>query len=215
MSSFRARALALFVVAALPASFVLRAGDARASVSIAVAFEPLVKDSSAVAIVTPTEQTCVWENGRIYTYTRVHADTAVAGEVALGAEVWVRTMGGVVGHIGQSVDGEPVLTVGRPSLLFLRAGPAGAFEVTARAQGQFPVTLDESTKASKLMKSSAVGVLLPPKQALQAEKTLSPKALQSAPAPAAPLFAAEALHGRRVEDAVKDIAAAWKRLHAK
>lgn len=234
MSSFRANALALLIFSA-PASLALIASDAHASVSIAIAFEPLVKESSAVAIFSPTEQTSLWENGRIYTYTRLHADNAIAGDVmgpAANSEVWVRTMGGVVGHIGQLVDGEPVLTVGRPSLLFLRPGPAGAYEVTARAQGQFPVTLDATTKQPKLMKSSAVGLLLQAKPGLQAQTSIAnpptPGATdkktapgqtqvlpQALPAAVAPLLAGEALHGKPVDDAVKDITAAWKRLHAK
>jgi hypothetical protein len=178
--------------------------QARASVSIAVAFDTLVKESSAVAFVTPVEQKSVWENGRIYTYTRVHADNAVAGELATGDEPWIRTLGGVVGHIGQLVDGEPVLTVGRPALLFLRAGPPGSLEVTARAQGQYAVTLDDATKTQRLARSSAVGVILPPKGA-------PPPA---APVAVTPALAHEILHNKRVEDGVREIGAAWKRLHA-
>lgn len=185
--------------------------DARASVSIAVEFDTLVKESTSVAIITPVEQKSVWENGRIYTYTRVHADQAVAGELASGGEAWVRTMGGVVGHIGQQVDGEPVLTVGRPSLLFLRAGEAGTLEVTARAQGQFPVTLDD-TKNQKLIRSGSVGVLLPRKQAAAPVAAVAGQT-PAAPTPA-PALASDVLHNRKLDDGLRDISAAWKRLHA-
>ena len=64
---------------------------AQASISVAVAFDALVKDSTAVALVTPVEQKSVWENGRIYTYTRVHADNGVAGDLATDDEAWIRT----------------------------------------------------------------------------------------------------------------------------
>lgn len=183
------------------------ASDAHASISIAVVFDALVRESSAVALATPVEQRSVWEDGRIYTYTRIRADQAVAGELAAGGEAWVRTLGGVVGHIGQQVDGEPVLTVGRPSLLFLRSGTAGTLEVTARAQGQFAVTLDE-TKAQRLMRSSGVGVLLPPKAQQAGNAQVGPVA------PAATALAGDVLHNRKLDDGVREISTAWKRLHA-
>jgi hypothetical protein len=181
------------------------ATDAHASISIAVVFDALVRESSAVALFTPVEQRSVWEDGRIYTYTRVRADQAVAGDMTSGGEAWIRTMGGVVGHIGQQVDGEPVLTLGRPSLLFLRSGAPGTMEVTARAQGQFAITLDE-TKAQRLMRSNAVGVLLPPKAQQAGNAPL---------APAAPLvLAGDVLHMKKLDEGVREISTAWKRLHA-
>jgi hypothetical protein len=209
----RTAALAATLFLALPLGATVTT-DAQASVSIAVAFDALVRESSAVAVVTPLEQRSVWEDGRIYTYTRVRADQAVAGDLAAGGEAWVRTLGGVVGHIGQLVDGEPVLTTGRPSLLFLRPGTPGTMEVTARAQGQFAVTLDE-TKAQRLMRSSAVGVLLPPKSAQAGASQAGPLAPATATATATTgTLAQEVLHNKKLDDGVRDISAAWKRLHA-
>ena len=204
----RTAALAACLSLALPLGATVTT-DAHASVSIAVVFDALVRESSAVAVVTPVEQRSVWEDGRIYTYTRVRADQAVAGDIATGGEAWIRTLGGVVGHIGQLVDGEPVLTMGRPSLLFMRPGSAGTMDVTARAQGQFAVTLDE-TKAQRLMRSSSVGVLLPPKSA-QAGAAQSVNATTQA---VAPVMAQDVLHNKKLDDGVRDISAAWKRLHA-
>jgi hypothetical protein len=197
-----------FVVFFAFVAFLFLAPRAEGSVSVAVAFDALVKDSSAVALVTPIEQKSVWENGRIYTYSRVHADTGVAGDVGTGEEAWIRTMGGIVGNVGQIVDGEAVLTVGRPCLLFLHQGPPGALEVTARAQGQYPVTLDEATKTPRLVRSGAVGVLLPPKGAAKA------RAPVTGATQAAPILAHEMLHNKRVEDGLREIGVAWKRLHA-
>jgi hypothetical protein len=197
MSRF-ARYSLLFALALGPAAAAV-ASNAQASVSIAVGFDALVRTSSAAAIATPVEQRSVWENDRIYTYTRVHVETSVAGELPVGSEAWVRTMGGIVGHIGQVVDGEAVLTMGRPSLLFLQAGPPGAYEVTARAQGQFVVKVD-AQKRTLLARSSAVGVLFP---RAGTDASTAPSVLAS-----------DVLHGRPVEDAIRDIAAAWSRLHA-
>jgi hypothetical protein len=126
----------------------LLVADARASVSIAVTWDGLLRESTAAALVTALDGRAVWEGDRIYTYTHVRVDRGVAGELATGDEAWVRTMGGVVGRVGQVVDGEPVLTRGQTSLLFLHpipARPPGAFDVTARGQGQFPLVADEKT----------------------------------------------------------------------
>lgn len=196
MFRLRARALAILLGLSSASAAVAFATDAPASVSIAVTFDGLVRETSVAAVVTPLEQRALWENGRIYTYTRVSLDRVVAGAPAT-TEVWVRTMGGIVGKVGQIVDGEAVLTVGRPSLLFLHPGPANvaAHEVTARGQGQFPLVVDDK-KATRVMRAGNVGALLPPKGAQ------------------APVLAADAIHGRLLDDVARDVAAAHKRLHA-
>jgi hypothetical protein len=181
----------------------LAATDAGASVSIQVTWDGLLRESTAAAIVTPTESQSVWENGRIYTYTQVHVDRAVAGDLATGADAWVRTMGGVVGKIGQRVEGEAVLAPGYASLLFMHTGgnaPAGVYQVTARGQGQFPVVAaaDPAT-APHLVKSNAAGALLAP-------NTVGPVP--------APVLAADIVHGRLVDDVAADVIAAWGRAHA-
>src|SRR5689334_7452074 len=102
------------------------ASDANASVMIAVPFDSLVKDADALAVVAPQEPKSVWEYSRIYTYTRVQLAQGVAGDTSTGGgDVWIRTMGGVVGKIGQLVDGEPVFTANKQNLLFLRKFKAG------------------------------------------------------------------------------------------
>jgi hypothetical protein len=172
---------------------------AHASVSIAVTWDGLLHESSAAVVATPVESRSVWENGRIYTYTRLHVDRAVAGSVAAGGDVWVRTMGGIVGKIGQIVEGEAVLAPSHPSLLFLHAGPVGAFEVTARGQGQFPVVTDTSGGPAKVVRSHAVGAIVAPKTPTPATTQLR--------------LAADVLHGRAVDDVARDIAAAWSHAH--
>jgi hypothetical protein len=156
-----------------------------------------------VAVMTPFEQQMVWEDNRIYTYTHEHVDSTVAGVLKTGDEVWVRTMGGVVGPIGQVVDGEAVLTVGRPSLLFVHEGPAGALQVTARAQGQFAIVLDAQNH-QRVVRSSAVGALVAPHPGTG-----------GVPAGATPgPLATDVLHNHSLDDAARDIGAAWGRIHA-
>jgi hypothetical protein len=184
--------------------------DAHASIAITVLFDELVRDSSGAALVTPMEQRAVWENGRIFTFTRVHVDRAIAGTI--DSDPWVRTMGGVVGKVGQLVDGEPVLTVGRPGLLFMQPlseeGP-GVYIVTARAQGQFPVVVD-AQNTQRFVRSSAVGagVPTPRERVVQISRSRAMSGLASG----APL-ATDVLHKRPIEDGVRDVAAAWTRIH--
>jgi len=181
----------------------LAASDAGASVSIQVTWDGLLRESTAAAIVTANESQSVWENGRIYTYTHVHVDRGIAGDLATGADAWVRTMGGVVGNIGQRVEGEAVLGPGHASLLFLHTGgaaPAGVYQVTARGQGQFPVVRAADPAAPPhLVRSTAAGVLVAPNLA--------------GPVPT-PVLAADVVHGRPVDDVAVDVAAAWGRAHA-
>src|SRR3954462_8844402 len=100
MRLLRSSLLAVLLGAA-PAAAILVPTDAQASVSIAVGYDALVKDADAVGIATPIESKSVWEDGRIYTYTRLRIEQGVAGELGTGSEGWVRTMGGVVEKIGQ------------------------------------------------------------------------------------------------------------------
>jgi hypothetical protein len=188
------------------------AGSARASISIALAFDALVHDSNAVGVMTPVEQRAVWEDGRIVTYTRVHVDEAVAGDLKSGDETWIASLGGIVGDVGQTVDGEPPLHVGRPSLLFLRPDHSpGVRVVTARAQGCFSIRVDASTKERRFQTSNGMGMLLPPKTGARGRSPSEPGGL----AAAAQRTAAEVIADRPANDVVREIAAAWGRLHGK
>lgn len=175
--------------------------DAQASVSIAVTWEGLLGESTAAAIVTPMEAHAGWEGGRIYTYTRMRVDRIVAGEVAAEGDVWVRTMGGAVGNIGQIVEGEAAFANGQPSLLFLHAGPLGSLEVTARGQGQFPVVAATATAPAHVVRNRAAGALFPPQRVHVSSS--------------ATRLAADVLHGRSVDDAASEVASDWSRIHVR
>jgi hypothetical protein len=175
-----------------------RSYDAQASVSVAVLLEELVRDSTGVATVTAREQRAVWENGRIFTYTRVTIDSIVAGD--LPAEAWVRTMGGIVGKVGQAVEGEATFAQGQHSLLFLRRRQ-DAYSVTARAQGQYPLVTGNDN-VTRLVSASGVGGLLPPTPARVARVLPTSQG--------APRFAHDLLHGRPLDEATREIAALFR-----
>jgi len=201
------------MIATLGAS-ALHARDARAAVSAAALFEQLVGEAGAAAVVSPVEARSVWEGGRIATYTRVRVDRLIAGELGGDAEetVWIRTRGGAVGDIGQIVEGDAKFAEGRPSLVFLRphvdpatGAPTGTFVVVERAQGQFPVVTAD--RKSVLGLGSDLGALVEPPAAQVA------RAAQRLPAGVSPRFARDVLAGRTVDDAAREIARAWARMH--
>jgi hypothetical protein len=182
--------LALVVV-----SLLALGAQARASVSVSVTFDDLLRRASAVAVVVPEEQRSVWEDGRIVSYTHVRVGRLMAGR--LSGEVWVRTFGGVVGGIAQLVEGEATFTQGGASLVFLHprgeAGSPGIFAVVEGAQGQFG--LETGDGQQRLTEARGVGALLPP--------------------PGAPRLARDMLLGRSLEDAARQIGAAWLQFHSK
>jgi hypothetical protein len=198
---------ALFSLLLVSAS--LSVGSAAdASVSIAASFDQLVHDSSAVAVATATDAQIVWENGRIVTYTHVHVDRSLAGNLHVNDTPWVASLGGIIGNTGQVVDGEPTLRVGMPYLLFLRpdtTATAGTLIVTARAQGQFHLKATAAADASKpavvnVIRNPGVGEILPAKPANGS--TVVPKS------------AADQIADRPLDDVAKDISAAWTKSHA-
>jgi hypothetical protein len=173
--------------------------DARASVAFAVTFDALLADSAMAGVFVPLGRRAVWEDGRICTYTEARADRSIAGSLASGQHVWIRTLGGVVGDVGQRVEGEAVLLPGESSLLFLREGPpGGAFDVTARGQGQYPIVADQFGKLARVVRSNAMGMVVP----------------RPAPFPVVHRLAGEVLHDRNLDDVAREIASAWARPHA-
>jgi hypothetical protein len=169
-------------------------------VSIAVGWNELLAASTAAAVVSATGAYAAWEGGRIYTYTHLAVVRAAAGELADGNAVWVRTRGGVVGHIGQQVEGEANFAGGR-SLVFMRPAGPGFYEVTARAQGQFPVEGGgDGAQPEHVVPSHAPGLLVP----------------RLLPSPALPpALAADVLANRTLDDAVHAVAYAWSAAHAR
>jgi hypothetical protein len=189
------------------AAFLFCAAPADASVSFTVPMDALAEESSAACVVSPLDAKSVWENGRIATYTHVHVDRVIAGSVASAASppesgmIWIKTMGGAVGDIGQNVDGEAVLRAGRQSLLFLSTFE-GSLVVTARGQGQFALVNNH------LRKNVWAGALLAPSPAILSRiRARTTDAEAASPA-------ADVLDGKTIDEAAPHITAAWSRTHA-
>jgi hypothetical protein len=167
--------------------------EASASVVRPQSLEDLVDRSRTVVVAVPAEQTSVWEGGRIVTYTRVAVVERVAGDAE--DSLWVRTLGGEVGDLGQRVDGEATFTIGAPTLLFLERAGAGTYAVAARAQGQF------------LLEARPSGRVLRPHPSMGSFMTKGPKDIV--------VPAAERLKARALDDAARDIRTRWEKIHAR
>ncbi len=168
-----AASVRLFVAlsGALPRASLLGAGvlaaalsvsaPADASLHLEVSLQHLVTVADLVVEATPQEAKSVWEDlpsvgRRIVTYTRVSVDQSVYGTPP--SEVWVRTLGGQVGDLGQKVEGEAVLASGDRQLLFLKAGDAGTHRVVEMAQGQYLV--HEESKVRRVKASPYLGKVI-------------------------------------------------------
>jgi hypothetical protein len=120
--------------------------EAHASVAVAVSLDDLARASGVIARVTALERESRWEDGRIVTYSRARVDDVIAGAMPGGArEVRIRTLGGRVGDIGQTVEGEAMLAPSETSIVFLASRSAARITdlvVVGRAQGQLLVRRD-------------------------------------------------------------------------
>jgi hypothetical protein len=121
-------------------------GAADAGVARPVALRDLVRESRWVIVGTSLEAIGRWEevgkSRRIVTYHRIRIERALGSKAPSETEVWVRTLGGRVGDVGQIVHGEAVLARGEGAVLFLAPGKDGILGVTAMSQGHFPLLAD-------------------------------------------------------------------------
>ncbi len=159
--------------------------EAQASVSVLMSVDELMQLSNDVVVATAVERKSQWEDlpsgRRIVTYTRLVVDETVTGSGR--SEIWVRTLGGKVGRLGQIVSGEAEIALDARALLFLADVDDGAGHtitiVTGRAQGHFP--LDESGAEPVLKASPDAGLLLPRRgPAVSAQEVLVGKKLGEA-----------------------------------
>jgi hypothetical protein len=157
-------AACLLAAAALPAAVALDlVPHAHAAVSVAYTLEELIDASPTAVVAKATERNSVWEkvgdSKRIVTYTHLVIESRLYGE--LDDDVWVRTLGGVVGKIGQSVAGEAELRLGERAVLFLVRTKSDTLVVSGAAQGHFPIVEPKKEgEAPRLAMSPSPGEVL-------------------------------------------------------
>jgi hypothetical protein len=122
----------------------------------------LVARSSRVIRGTPLDNFSraedVGDTQHIVTYTRVRVEDLIQGGPS-EPELLVRTLGGRMGKLGELVYGEAQLAINEACLLFVQASPEGIDQVTAMAQGHYPIESDASG-ASRLRASRNMAHLL-------------------------------------------------------
>lgn len=183
-----------------PAARSLSPTRAEAAVSLEMSLGDLVAASKLVVVGTPLDHRAVWEDDdsargrRIVTYTRVRVDRAIDGAAKSGDEVWVRSLGGHVGDIGQRVDGEALLVTGVQAILFLQPRGDGTQAIAGMAQGHYPIVASNGAPP-RLVPSPTVGMLLPRagSTAVAAGRVLVGKTLDEA---SALIVAERAAHAR-------------------
>ncbi|WP_437738476.1 hypothetical protein [Sorangium sp. So ce1335] len=181
--------------------------SAQAAVAVQLSLEELVSRAAFVVVATATEQRSQWEElggaRRIVTYTRLSVDRPVAGQP--DGEIWVRTLGGVVGDVGQQVSGDAQLRIGAQAMLFVsRAG--GALVVSGMAQGHYPVVDGEEP-------ATVTGRARAPRVAVR-RLTASPDTGTVLPRTGPAISAREQLVGATLDAACDVVSRAWKASHA-
>lgn len=198
------RAFARFAPCAVAA--ILATQPATASVSLLLRYAELVDETRIAVVIAPLRSESRWEGGRIYTSTVARVETVIAGGVEVGTEVTIRALGGTVGNVGQSVDGEPIFDRDRATLVFLK--PArdreGHFAVVGRAQGQYAV--DRAVGHARVRPSRQTGTLL---KRVAPSGPLSPELLDKVSS-----SAFEKIEGKSLDELRATFGPEWKRAHA-
>lgn len=118
-----------------------------ATTARAVSLPNLVARSTLIVRGLPLEASATFEtigNTRhIVTYTRLRIDDLIHGGPR-ASEIWVRTLGGRMDKLGEIVHGEAGLFLNEACVLFIAANTDGIDEVTAMAQGHYPIVIDAS-----------------------------------------------------------------------
>jgi hypothetical protein len=149
------------------------ASNARATV---VLDQPLVehsKHASAVVRGTVEQQQAAWDESHkhIQTITKIRVVETLSGKAPASGVVTIRQPGGVVGNIGQHVDGTARFTVGEEVVVFLEPHRAVAtdFSLVGLTASKFTVSragsrvmLTRDLAGLTLMKRDAAGKVSQP-----------------------------------------------------
>lgn len=129
------------------AAAALLAPSAEAGAALPLSLTELVWTSSSIVIGSPVESVSDWETDdgsrRIVTVSRVEILQSLDRRPPKDSHVFVQTLGGRIGGIGQIVHGEATLHRARPQVLFLGPGNRGRLRIVGRAQGHYPLSKDE------------------------------------------------------------------------
>ena len=138
-----ARALRSAVFAAL-----LMGGSAHATTLVATDVPTLSRTSDAIVHATVKKVSSRWTGDHLRIVTDVELDVTDTLKGAPVKSVKVVQPGGVVGDIGQRVDGLATFEPGEEVVVFLASRPGGTYLVSGMAQGKFKVERSSDGKAA-------------------------------------------------------------------
>lgn len=143
-------------------------GAAEASTVLYRDVPALARGSDAIVIGQVVRAQSRWtaDRRRIVTDIEIRVDETLKGEGR--ATLLVRQPGGVVGDVGQRVDGLAGFEVGEEVVLFLERRPDDSFLIAGLSQGKFQVVRSSDGK----------GVYAVPDPAVKAARVLDPDTLQ-------------------------------------
>jgi hypothetical protein len=135
-------ALAAAPCLALSGAALVDCPSAEASVSLQLSLQQLTSFSDRVVVGSSVESFSKWEpreegGQRIVTLHRIRLERSIVGDGP--QELWIKTLGGKVGSIGQRVDGEAVLPKAQRVLLFLQKIDETTFFVVGLGQGVYHI----------------------------------------------------------------------------
>ena len=141
--------------------------NASATIARGIPLDVLARRSEHILVGTALEATCRFEyiggKRRIVTDTRFAVEAPLAKAEPGESEVLVRTLGGVIGDLGELVHGEAELSLGERSVLFLRLRPDAIHQPTGMAQGHYPLYAD-AERVERLRPSPRLPELIHPER---------------------------------------------------
>jgi hypothetical protein len=119
---------------------------AGASLARGLSLEELVRAAARGVVGVPLASECRYADfggqRAIVTDTRVGVDEHFFARVPESSELILRTLGGIVGDLGERVDGQAVLRLGEPCVIFSSLSRENVEFVTGMAQGHYPLRAD-------------------------------------------------------------------------
>lgn len=109
-----------------------------------VTMAELTRAADDVLVVTVRRASAHWEGRTIVTDHECVVTAALKGRATPGSTVVVRTPGGVVGRIGQTIPDASTLDDGQSYVLFLSGGDGGVRYLAHLTAAAVPMSLDAS-----------------------------------------------------------------------
>jgi hypothetical protein len=126
---------------------------AQATTLARLSLDQLAAGSDAVARVRCAGGEARWENGSIWTLTKLQVVETMKGQ--LPSQISIRLPGGRVGHLTAAVDGTPKFRPGDDAIVFLAVSPAGEYTVAGWVEGTFRISVDPQNGGQTVTQDSS------------------------------------------------------------